>query len=134
MLFPRADYTERIVDTAGRIPADEPVFLLRATDALAPAVLDYWIVLLSRATGGDSAMIARLQAHAETMRAWGREHGATVPDADEDDLGPRPRFLVRVTTAEDPTLRLVPFDTEEARAAYHAEHAGLVGVSLEDVE
>jgi len=32
MKFTREDYNQRIIDKAGKIPEDEPVFLLRAQD------------------------------------------------------------------------------------------------------
>lgn len=40
MKHARADYNERIQDSANLIPEDEPVFLFRAQDALAPVALD----------------------------------------------------------------------------------------------
>ena len=39
MDFSRDDYNNRIIDKAGIIPTDEPVFLLRAQDKHTPAAL-----------------------------------------------------------------------------------------------
>ena len=46
MRFTRDDYNRRIVDTEHRIPDDEPVFLLRGQDALAPDTLRFYAKLL----------------------------------------------------------------------------------------
>ena len=49
MKFTREDYNERIIDKAGKIPGDEPVFLLRAQDVYAPSTLRYYARLLEEA-------------------------------------------------------------------------------------
>ena len=41
MIHAREDYN-RIQDPAGKIGEDEPVFLLRAKDSLAPAMVENW--------------------------------------------------------------------------------------------
>ena len=46
MKFTRDDYNKRIVDKAGKIPDDEPVFLLRAQDVYSPSTLRYYAKLL----------------------------------------------------------------------------------------
>lgn len=68
MRHARPDY-DRIQDPAGKIPADEPVFLLRGQDKWAAIVV--WIYAwLVRLTGGDR-MIWRLSfAQARAMRCW----------------------------------------------------------------
>lgn len=43
MKHARDDYNQRIQDSADLIPEDEPVFLFRAQDALAPAALDEYV-------------------------------------------------------------------------------------------
>lgn len=96
------------------IAADEPVFALRAGDPLAPAVFDYWIALYARATGGDSQTVAELQAHADAMRAWAREHGTVLPSPASG--GERVRYPLRVVHRD--IAQEHGFDTAEARAAY----------------
>ena len=49
MKFTRSDYTKRIIDKAGKIPQDEPVFLLRAQDVHAPSTLRHYAKLLEEA-------------------------------------------------------------------------------------
>jgi hypothetical protein len=68
MKFTREDYNKRIVDTAGKIPIDEPVFLLRAQDVHAPATLRFYAKLLEEA--GNLDMAEELRNHARQMLVW----------------------------------------------------------------
>lgn len=70
MKHARSDY-DRIQDPAGKIPADEPVFLLRAQDVTAAAVVRYWIEL-NETLGGDPALINMCRTHAALMQAWNK--------------------------------------------------------------
>lgn len=74
----REDYN-RIQDPAGLIPEDEPVFLLRGQDKLAPALLEQWAHNLM-AQGGDLKMANMVMEHATKMRHWQREHIKKLPD------------------------------------------------------
>lgn len=65
------------------IGADEPVFLLRARDVIAPVVLQFWAQRL-RLAGGEPATVQRVLAHAQLMRDWQKENGSKVPDCPED--------------------------------------------------
>lgn len=47
MKHAREDYNERIIDTARLIPENEPVFLFRGQDELAPQVLEFYADLLA---------------------------------------------------------------------------------------
>lgn len=78
----RSDY-DGIIDLTGRIPYDEPVFVLRAQDALAPELVRAWAERLEE-RGGASAMSAAARGWADEMEAWAREHGCKLPDAPED--------------------------------------------------
>ena len=62
------------------IKPDEPVFLLRAQDKLAPATLEFWADALEKA-GGDQTTSQHVRAWAELMRVWQKDHGCKVPDA-----------------------------------------------------
>jgi hypothetical protein len=67
MLHARADYN-RIQDPENKIPANEPVFLLRAQDVDAA-----WIVRaygLAQKAKGKLAIAALCEAHAKLMEAW----------------------------------------------------------------
>ena len=79
MIHAREDYTERIQDSANLIPEDEPVFLLRGQDALAPSILLDWASRL-RALGGDPEMVDLVRIQAQRMIAWQNEHGCKIPD------------------------------------------------------
>lgn len=67
------------------IEDDEPVFLLRARDTLAPATVRYWATL-AESHGADVAMVAAARAWADEMLAWGRERGTHVPDVPKGAL------------------------------------------------
>lgn len=68
MKHARPDYN-RIQDPEGRIPAEEPVFLLRAQDETAAATLRFW-ASLNESRGGDYALIKAAREQAERMDAW----------------------------------------------------------------
>ena len=53
---------------------DEPIFVLRAQDLLAPAIVEFWCVA-ARAQGCSERRIEEARSTAEQMRAWAREHG-----------------------------------------------------------
>jgi hypothetical protein len=78
MQFTREDYTRRIIDKEGKIPADEPAFLLRAQDVHAPATLRYYAGLLEEA--GNTNMAAELRQHARNMLIWQKSVRVKAPD------------------------------------------------------
>jgi len=63
------------------IPDDEPVFLLRCTDALAPDVVRRWANALGEA-GGSVQLQARVLDWANEMEAYAARHygGGKTPD------------------------------------------------------
>ncbi len=78
MKHAREDYN-RIHDPWGKIPEDEPVFLLRGQDELAPGILIRWAEeLLGR--GGDPKMAEMVSQHANEMLEWQRTHISKLPD------------------------------------------------------
>lgn len=97
MRHARADYDERIQDVglhdAALVPEgstpiaeDEPVFLLRAKDALAPGIVRTWASRLQRETRYDrtpeqEAAIDAAMRQAARMEEWQRQHGSKMPDA-----------------------------------------------------
>lgn len=68
MIHPREDY-QHIQDPSGKIPADEPVFLLRAQDKVAAATVRIWSIL-NEITGGDVELSNKAWAHALKMQDW----------------------------------------------------------------
>ena len=79
MNFGREDYNRRIIDTDDKIPQDEPVFFLRAKDAIAPDLLLRWAHKL-RLQGGDPNMARNAEDHAQLMIDWQKENGCRTPD------------------------------------------------------
>lgn len=78
MIHAREDYN-RIQDPANKIAADEPVFLLRAKDELAPGLLMMWADELTT-RGGDLNMAKMAQEHAVKMVKWQAINGCKLPD------------------------------------------------------
>lgn len=78
MKHARADY-DHIQDPSGKIPEDEPVFLLRGQDVLAPALLDRYASKLS-AVSADREFVVGVSEQADAMRAWQDAHGSKVAD------------------------------------------------------
>lgn len=90
MIHARNDY-QRIQDPENKIPADEPVFLLRAQDETAAAVVRYWVKLNKKSlhaavsAKGDGSEIQRRKkaialadAHAFRMDDWPKKKAADV--------------------------------------------------------
>jgi hypothetical protein len=78
MKFTRDDYNQRIIDKAGKIPEDEPVFLLRAQDVHAPSTLRHYAKLLEQS--GNIEMAAELRKHARAMIVWQKSVRVHEPD------------------------------------------------------
>jgi hypothetical protein len=78
MKFTRDDYNRRISDREGKIPEDEPVFLLRAQDVYAPSTLRYYAKLLE--DDGNLEMAEELRAHARQMVVWQKSVRVHIPD------------------------------------------------------
>ena len=78
MKHARSDY-DRIQDPDGEIPEDEPVFMLRAQDIVAPQVVEIWAMAAHNAGAADD-IVQHAYEHAGLMRKWQQEHGSKVPD------------------------------------------------------
>ena len=80
MLHAREDYNRRIQDRAKKIPAKEPVFLLRGQDEIAFRAVQAWAHLHQQNGGSDVAYLLAM-AHADKMEAWAKKFGkkADVP-------------------------------------------------------
>ena len=78
MKFTREDYNKRIIDKEGKIPEDEPVFLLRAQDVHAPSTLRHYAKLLEES--GDREMAEELRSHARAMVVWQKSVRVHKPD------------------------------------------------------
>lgn len=80
MRHARADYQNRIVDLDRKIPDDEPVFLIRGSDAIAPVVVREYARLHLRQEGADPEFSRQITEHAAEMERWQATHGAKVAD------------------------------------------------------
>ena len=67
MIHAREDYN-RIQDPLGKIPVEEPVFLLRGQDAFAPEVLRLWADCADENSRPELAQMAL--DHADRMERW----------------------------------------------------------------
>jgi hypothetical protein len=92
MKHAREDYNNRIVDLQNKIPEDEPVFILRGQDKLAPALLLEWAKQL-RLNGGDPKMARIAEDHAQDMIKWQKERGSKIPDLYQDSQEKEPLRL-----------------------------------------
>jgi len=81
MIHARDDYN-RIQDPAGKIGEDEPVFMVRAKDELAPRIMEYWATLWE--ASGDNLehteMADMVRDHAKKAREWQKIHGCKRAD------------------------------------------------------
>jgi len=77
MKHARMDY-DRIQDPKKIIPADEPVFLIRAQDSLGARTVRKWADMFEQA-GGDKVLVESVRAQALLMEAWPKKKLADVP-------------------------------------------------------
>ena len=78
MIHAREDYN-RIQDPENKIPESEPVFLLRATDVLAPGIVEEW-ARRAELIGANENIIKAANGQAIRMREWQQSQGSKVPD------------------------------------------------------
>lgn len=70
---------EHIQDIKCVINEDEPVFILRAQDSLAPSMLENWASAL-QASGGNMKLVLKALEHAQEMRNWQKKNNCKIPD------------------------------------------------------
>ena len=80
MLHARTDY-DHIQDPTGKIPADEPVVLLRAQDAAFVPTLQYY-----KSLSINSSIRSAIEAHILRGLAWQAEHGKKTADMPADAI------------------------------------------------
>lgn len=78
MIHGRPDHN-RIQDPAGIIPDNEPVFLLRGQDVLAPAVIEYWAAAAGHRGASRKIVDAALE-QAQAMRRYQKAFVSKLPD------------------------------------------------------
>ena len=74
----RSDYN-RIQDPSGKIPMDEPVFLLRGQDVSAPGAVDKWAEL-NLLRGGNPELSRLAFDQADKMREWQKSKAKKLAD------------------------------------------------------
>jgi len=91
MKHSRMDYQDRVVDLAEKIPANEPVFLLRGQDLAAPAAVRTWAQKADQRGAAKEMVKAAFDVAAE-MEAYQKEHIGKVPDCPkpESEKAPEP--------------------------------------------
>ena len=83
MIHARKDYTERIQDSANLIPANEPVFLIRAQDQVGATAVRAW-AHQHRVNGGSDTAYQLAMKHADLMEQWGKSHGTKAADVPQE--------------------------------------------------
>jgi hypothetical protein len=68
----------RIQDPENKIGQDEPVFLLRAQDALAPITVSFWADCVEKA--GNAKLAEEVRNFVVKMAEWQRENFTKYPD------------------------------------------------------
>lgn len=64
----------------GRAAPSEPVFVLRAQDQFAPALIESWAAKVDVAKGAPTTKAKKARALAHQMRAWQELNSCKVPD------------------------------------------------------
>lgn len=78
MKHARSDY-DRIQDPSGKIPDDEPVFILRGQDRAAPAAVRAWAAKAEE-LGADHAIVDLARRQAYDMEEWQERIAVKTPD------------------------------------------------------
>jgi hypothetical protein len=82
MKFGRDDYTLQnlsLADLLGKIPDNEPVFLLRAQDLAAPDTVREWCRLAHK-NGASVETLMSAYKQASAMEEWQRKNARKTPD------------------------------------------------------
>jgi len=77
MKHARSDY-DRIQDPEGKIPEDEPVFLLRACDPAAVPTLDAYLRITIENPNHDPKIARSVAQQIERIVSWQRTYGTKV--------------------------------------------------------
>ena len=83
MKHAREDYN-RIQDPSGKIPKDEPVFLIRGQDINAPYAIEVWADLAER-NGAAPKIVQMARDHADLVANWQANNDiAKIPDLPDE--------------------------------------------------
>lgn len=101
MLHARPDYAH-IQDPHGKIPTEEPVFLLRGCDLAAPFAIFAWVAMAEQ-FGAAPELTKTALDHIKRMHEWQAEHGAKVPDGPKAPE-PEPESAMAILNPEEVNL------------------------------
>jgi hypothetical protein len=79
MKHPGGKYDSRVQDSANLIPDDEPVFLIRGQDKLAPLIVRLYADVY-KLMGGDPDNGDTIKIHAQAMHVWQVNNGNKLAD------------------------------------------------------
>ncbi len=130
MLHARKSYNERVQDSANLIPEDEPVFLLRGQDELAPVMLDIYVSLRGLNLQDDDEIAKAVREHANAMRKWQDERHCKVADMDAIDnvYGPIPPHATKHYYPNDEEAMYVWPCSDNT--GYHAVRADFINMQV----
>lgn len=83
---PAVEQPELLADGSSPIGSDEPVFLIRGKDVLAPDCIRHWAIELERLDGHDPAVVQHALKFADLVQNWQDEHGCKTPDVAHEEL------------------------------------------------
>jgi len=134
MLHIGGDYQKRIIDKKNLIPKNEPVFLLRGKDKLAPALLLEWAKQI-RLLGGDPEVAELVEAQAQNMLDWQRRvlrtHGK-LPDM-PDEINDKISNIVEIEITEK-SNEIIISNIEELSIAFGEDKLIQIGKILTKIK
>lgn len=110
MLHARPDYN-RIQDPENKIGEDEPVFLLRAQDTVAPEAVRYW-ASRTYAQGGSFDLTRRAMEQATLMETWQKENSSKVADITPEQSSPAEPSKSNLLKHAERELRIAGYNPE----------------------
>ena len=110
MLHARKDYNRRIQDSENLIGEVEPVFLLRAKDALTVPTLRQYLYALRQVKNFDKPLEAGVIRLIALAKIWQAEHGCEPPDTPIEELEDSE---IEDVSDEDVTMETATGETHE---------------------
>jgi len=75
----RPEY-DAALEATGLFAKDEPIFILRPGDLVAPNAVRHWAHMAYANGANRDGIVQTALDHADAMEAWQKEHGRKVPD------------------------------------------------------
>lgn len=123
MKHSRKDYQNRIIDLSGKIPDDEPVFVLRAKDSCSgSAIHAYLFQLVSE--GASVEMLNSVRSAMEAFATWQLNNTGLIKTPDIGEAAELPK-------ADHPLLAKALSDNDKLNEEHNRTLDMLTGVSIE---